>query len=371
MPKTLIQHLIRWVVEHGAVRRGRPTRCCESILDTEISPELVPGRQAKGDGATAGAEDRGHDRPLRAAGLPPLLHSRYGFRPSKVAFLACTPGVTSDAGSWPPACPKTKTQPVRPGDDQALAASVPVPLFPAQPVQALGDAERPKVGSGGSLSPRGDWRRAVRRLVRGRGSTSCGRTCRTGSDGGRSDGSANGMSVKRQRRGRVCGSAGGAVGGGAMTSENPRSAGTGGGHLHAGGRSAAVRPGGGSPPRWSARGGCGAAPGDGGLDTATGAAIGGTATRSFEHPLVAPLLTLGFRGRQPRRRQSRPARLPRGGLGDLLCAGRCRRWRCSTGTASWSPRPPRQRPPPACCRRSTSRHSSTAGCRRGWGRRRG
>ena len=43
VPKTLIQHLIRWVIALGPVRR-RGQRILQSVLDTEITPELVPDR---------------------------------------------------------------------------------------------------------------------------------------------------------------------------------------------------------------------------------------------------------------------------------------------------------------------------------------
>ena len=71
VPKTLIQHLIRWVVDSGSSTPG--TRdVLQSILDTEISPELVPAGRRRRRGA--GPAQRGRHRPLRAAGLPPLLH---------------------------------------------------------------------------------------------------------------------------------------------------------------------------------------------------------------------------------------------------------------------------------------------------------
>ena len=79
VPKTLIQHLIRWVVSSRPVR-GRGRADPEAILDTEISPELVPGEELQSTESEIG---------------PYALHDftlfhvlRYGFRPSKIGFLA-------------------------------------------------------------------------------------------------------------------------------------------------------------------------------------------------------------------------------------------------------------------------------------------
>src|SRR5690606_28413282 len=47
VPKTLIQHLIRWVVAHGEEQgvSAHEAEVLQSVLDTEISPELVPAGQ--------------------------------------------------------------------------------------------------------------------------------------------------------------------------------------------------------------------------------------------------------------------------------------------------------------------------------------
>ena len=46
VPKTLIQHLIRWVIESRSVRRRAPTTSSREILEQEITPELIPRRRA-------------------------------------------------------------------------------------------------------------------------------------------------------------------------------------------------------------------------------------------------------------------------------------------------------------------------------------
>ncbi len=53
VPKTLIQYLIRWVISLRAIRSMRLTPSLPSILNTEISPELVPHT---GEGTDAAAQ---------------------------------------------------------------------------------------------------------------------------------------------------------------------------------------------------------------------------------------------------------------------------------------------------------------------------
>ena len=81
VPKTLMQHLIRWVVS-SAQLEGPVNDTLLEILDQEISPELVPPRRA-----------RRSSRPRTPSGPTPCRTSRCttccgGYRPSKIAFLA-------------------------------------------------------------------------------------------------------------------------------------------------------------------------------------------------------------------------------------------------------------------------------------------
>ncbi|PBD12076.1 NAD(+) synthase, partial [Mycobacterium avium subsp. hominissuis] len=80
VPKTLIQHLIRWVIsseefapEVGAV--------LQSVLDTEITPELVPSGEEE---ELQSSEAKVGPFALQDFSLFHVL--RYGFRPSKIAF---------------------------------------------------------------------------------------------------------------------------------------------------------------------------------------------------------------------------------------------------------------------------------------------
>jgi NAD+ synthase (glutamine-hydrolysing) len=152
VPKTLIQHLIRWVINSGqfdtAVRE-----VLASVLHTEISPELVP--------ADAGEEiQRSEDivgpYPLQDFSLFYAL--RYGFRPSKIAFLARHAFSDAQRGSWPPGYPSDG----RPAYSLAEIRHW-LKVF-AQRFYSFSQFKRsalpngPKVSAGGALSPRGDWR---------------------------------------------------------------------------------------------------------------------------------------------------------------------------------------------------------------------
>ncbi|MCJ8355509.1 NAD(+) synthase, partial [Novacetimonas hansenii] len=78
LPKTLIQHLIRWVMANGQ-EDARTRTVLEAILSTEISPELVP--------ASAGQAVQSTEALIGPYALQDftLFHVlRYGFRPSRI-----------------------------------------------------------------------------------------------------------------------------------------------------------------------------------------------------------------------------------------------------------------------------------------------
>jgi NAD+ synthase (glutamine-hydrolysing) len=134
VPKTLISHLVRWVADTGDIDR----EVLLAVLDTNISPELVPG---KDDGQPEQVtEDFIGPYELQDFNLFYIL--RYGFTPSKVAFLA--------QHAW--------------GGKYALAdikrnLKIFVQrFFKTSQFKRSCVPNGPKVGTGGSLSPRGDWR---------------------------------------------------------------------------------------------------------------------------------------------------------------------------------------------------------------------
>ncbi|MDR6692052.1 NAD+ synthase (glutamine-hydrolyzing) [Microbacterium sp. 1154] len=152
VPKTLIQHLIRWVISSGELSDDT-VHVLQAVLDTEISPELVPAGQ---DGRMQSTEDRIGPYNLHDFTLYHVL--RFGFRPSKIAFLAAHAWKDPDAGAWPPGYPEEE----RPAYDLVTVARwLDVFLkrfFGFAQFKRTAIPNGPKVSPAGSLSPRGDWR---------------------------------------------------------------------------------------------------------------------------------------------------------------------------------------------------------------------
>src|SRR5690606_20446825 len=100
VPKTLIQHVIRWVIAAGEGVDAATAAVLQSVLDTEISPELVP---PDAEGNVQSTEDLIGPYALHDFTLWHVL--RYGLRPSKIAFLAEHAWRDAEAGAWPPGFP--------------------------------------------------------------------------------------------------------------------------------------------------------------------------------------------------------------------------------------------------------------------------
>jgi NAD+ synthase (glutamine-hydrolysing) len=153
--KTLIQHLIRWVVSS---RQFDPATnaTLEGILATEISPELVPPADA--DPARPAQKTAAVVGPYELQDFNLYFITRHGFRPSKVAFLACHAWGDKNRGAWPDLLPAEKRNEY---DLRAIKKWLEVFLyrfFKISQFKRSALPNGPKVGSGGSLSPRGDWR---------------------------------------------------------------------------------------------------------------------------------------------------------------------------------------------------------------------
>ena len=155
VPKTLIQHLIRWVVDTEQFDRETGA-ILTSILETEISPELVPA--AEGENAAPAQSTQEKIGPYELQDFNLYYVSRFGFRPSKVAFLSLAAWGDRARGAWPPLHPEEKR---REYDLTAIRRWLEVFLFrffQTSQFKRSAMPNGPKVGSGGSLSPRGDWR---------------------------------------------------------------------------------------------------------------------------------------------------------------------------------------------------------------------
>ncbi len=152
VPKTLIQHLLRWVIEARlfAPEVGATLR---RILDATISPELVPvvaGEAPQDTEAKVG--------PYELQDFNLFYTLRYGFRPGKIAFLAHHAWGDVVAGDWPPGFPRDRR---RAYDDATIVAWLEVfvrRFFGFSQFKRSAMPNGPKVAAGGSLSPRGDWR---------------------------------------------------------------------------------------------------------------------------------------------------------------------------------------------------------------------
>jgi NAD+ synthase (glutamine-hydrolysing) len=152
VPKTLIQHLIRWVISSGQFS-GEVGATLQAILDTEITPELVP---AGADGAVQSTEATIGPYALHDFTLFHVL--RTGFKPSKIAFLSWHAWRDVDAGEWPHSFPEAKQVAYDLATIRRWLRVFCQRYFAFSQFKRSAMPNGPKVSAGGSLSPRGDWR---------------------------------------------------------------------------------------------------------------------------------------------------------------------------------------------------------------------
>jgi NAD+ synthase (glutamine-hydrolysing) len=151
VPKTLIQYLIRWTANTQV--DAATAEVLLSILNTEISPELVPAGE---DGEMQSTEDKVGPYALNDFFLHHVM--RFGQKPSKVAFLAWHAWHDAARGTWPAGLP----------DEAKVTYDLPTiarwleeflqRFFATSQFKRSAIPNGPKVSSGGALSPRGDWR---------------------------------------------------------------------------------------------------------------------------------------------------------------------------------------------------------------------
>ncbi|MDB5497807.1 MAG: glutamine-dependent synthetase [Phenylobacterium sp.] len=152
LAKTLIHHLIRWVVKTGQLEAAASATLL-AILDTEISPELVPA-----DASGAIQSTQAKVGPYELQDFNVYYITRFGLRPSKVAFLAWHTWHDASRGDWPPNFPEGARHAY---DLAAIKKWLGVFLyrfFEISQFKRSAMPNGPKVVSGGALSPRGDWR---------------------------------------------------------------------------------------------------------------------------------------------------------------------------------------------------------------------
>ncbi|MDV3128260.1 NAD(+) synthase [Mycobacterium sp. 21AC1] len=155
VPKTLIQHLIRWVISSGqfGADGSAVNEVLQSVLDTEISPELIPTGE---DEEIQSSEDKVGPYVLQDFSLFQVL--RYGFRPSKVAFLAWHAWHDRDHGDWPAGHPEDKRPAYSLKEIRHWLTVFAQRFYSFSQFKRSALPNGPKVSAGGSLSPRGDWR---------------------------------------------------------------------------------------------------------------------------------------------------------------------------------------------------------------------
>jgi NAD+ synthase (glutamine-hydrolysing) len=152
IPKTLIQHLIRWVVATDQLEPGSSEVLLE-ILDQEISPELVPVKEGERPQST---EEAIGPYALQDFTLFHVL--RYGYPPSRIAFLAHHAWSDVDRGAWPPGFDEDRRVAYDLATIRKWLEVFVKRFFAFSQFKRSALPNGPKVVAGGSLSPRGDWR---------------------------------------------------------------------------------------------------------------------------------------------------------------------------------------------------------------------
>jgi NAD+ synthase (glutamine-hydrolysing) len=154
VPKTLIQFLLRWAIETEQFS-GDASRVLQAVLETEISPELIPREDPASD-PSADSESVVGPYELQDFFLYYVL--RFGFRPAKVAYLAHHAWGDRELGAWPDLIPVQRRSQYSLSEIKHWLGVFLERFFHTSQFKRSALPNGPKVGSGGALSPRGDWR---------------------------------------------------------------------------------------------------------------------------------------------------------------------------------------------------------------------
>ena len=152
MPKTMIQHLIRWIISSDQFS-PEVSDTLGAILGTEISPELVP---AGDDKALQSTEAKIGPYALQDFNLFHAL--RFGFRPSKIAFLSLHAWGDASCGEWPAGFPEAQRTAYDLPEIRKWLRVFVQRFFGFSQFKRSAMPNGPKISAGGALSPRGDWR---------------------------------------------------------------------------------------------------------------------------------------------------------------------------------------------------------------------
>jgi NAD+ synthase (glutamine-hydrolysing) len=155
VPKTLIQFLIRWAIDTREFS-DHAREVLTSVLDTAISPELIPSDDPDSD--KPGADSESVVGPYELQDFFLYYTVRFGYRPSKVAFLAHHAWHDRGRGAWPELIPQERRNEYTLAQIKRWLGVFLHRFFQTSQFKRSALPNAPKVGSGGSLSPRGDWR---------------------------------------------------------------------------------------------------------------------------------------------------------------------------------------------------------------------
>jgi len=152
LPKTLIQHLIRWVAQSDQFSL-ETSEILIDILETEISPELIPGEE----GQQPAQKTESVIGPYELQDFNIFYTTRFGYLPAKIAFMAYCTWKNKNEGLWPE-LPEEKKHDYSIGEIKHWLQIYLRRFFKMSQYKRSCIPNSPKVGSGGSLSPRGDYR---------------------------------------------------------------------------------------------------------------------------------------------------------------------------------------------------------------------
>jgi NAD+ synthase (glutamine-hydrolysing) len=152
VPKTLVQYLLRWVA-HSRQLGPEVTAVLKKVLETTITAELVP-RDSNEESVHTAEEVVG---PYELQDFHLYYTLRFGYAPPKVAFLAWSAWHDRNQGVWPDV-PESKRHEYRIGEIKRWLNVFLERFFKYSQFKRSAMPNAPKVGSGGSLSPRSDYR---------------------------------------------------------------------------------------------------------------------------------------------------------------------------------------------------------------------
>ncbi|MGE5794755.1 MAG: NAD(+) synthase [Bacteroidota bacterium] len=152
VPKTLVQYLVRYVARAGGLGADA-SRVLMDVLDTAISPELVPGS----NGGQPEQTSESVVGPYELQDFHLYYTLRFGYLPQKVAFLAWHAWRNRARGTWPDIPERARNEyPL--AEIKRWLRVFAHRFFQLSQYKRSAIPNAPKVGSGGSLSPRSDWR---------------------------------------------------------------------------------------------------------------------------------------------------------------------------------------------------------------------